>query len=141
MSDTPALSLEHLRRFLDCFNRHDVDGIMAFLAEDAVYEAPRGPLAVGARLEGKAAIRAYFAKMFKNVPDTHFGEDVHWLSADGTRGVSEWTLSGTQPDGTAMRVRGCDHFQFRGDQIVRKDSYLKQVQAGAWHEAGKQAAD
>jgi ketosteroid isomerase-like protein len=141
MSDKPAVTLTDMQRFLDCFNRHDVDGILGFFAEDGVYETPRGPDVVGKRLAGKEAIGAYFAKMFQRVPDTHFGEDAHWLSADGARGVSEWVLSGTNPDGTKMRMRGCDHFRFRGDKIVLKDSYLKQVQEGVWHGETKQAAD
>lgn len=122
-----TMNTEALKRFLDCFNRHDVDGIMDFFAEDGVYETPRGPDTVGRRLEGKEAIRANFAKMFERMPDTHFGEDAHWVSADGTRGASEWTLSGTNPDGTRLHVRGCDLFGFRDGQIVRKDSYLKQT--------------
>jgi len=141
MSSKPRVTLEDMQRFLDCFNRHDVDGIMGFFAEDGVYETPRGPDVVGQRLEGKAPIRAYFTKMFQRVPDTHFGEDVHWISADGERGVSEWILSGTNPDGSTMRMRGCDHFRFRDDKIVLKDSYLKQVQAGVWHGETKKAAD
>ena len=32
-----------------------------------------------------------------------------------------------------MEMRGCDLFRFRGDRIVRKDSYLKIVQPGVWH--------
>lgn len=127
MSEPAGMTLDDLRRFLDCFNRHDVDGIMGFFAEDGVYEIPRGPDAVGKRLEGKEAIRANFAKMFLNVPDTHFGEDAHWVSADGERGASEWTLTGTMPDGTALNVRGCDLFRFRDGKVVRKDSYLKTV--------------
>lgn len=65
--------------------------------------------------------------MFANMPDTHFGEDSHWLSADGERGVSEWTLSGTNPDGSKINLRGCDLFQMREGKIVLKDSFLKQI--------------
>ena len=36
--------------------------------------------------------------------------------------------------------RGCDHFRFRGDRIVLKDSYLEMVQEGVWH-GEKKAAD
>ena len=131
MSEKPRVSVADMERFLDCFNRHDVDGIMGFFADDGVYETPRGAEVVGTRLEGKEAIRAHFSKMFQHVPDTHFGEDTHWISADGERGVSEWIYSGTTPDGSRMHMRGCDHFRFRGDKIVLKDSYLKAVQAEA----------
>ena len=128
MGTQARMTLADMKRFLDCFNRHDVDGILDFFADDGVYETPRGADPVGKRLTGKAPIREYFSKMFERMPDTHFGEDSHWLSADGARGVSEWTLSGTLPDGTRMQVRGCDHFRFRGEKIALKDSYLKQVQ-------------
>ena len=141
MIETPHVTVADMQRFLDCFNRHDVDGILSFFAEDGVYETPRGPDVVGKRLEGKAAIRAYFAKMFQRVPDTHFGEDMHWISADGERGVSGWTLSGTNPDGTRMEMRGCDLFRFRGAHIVLKDSYLKIMQPGVWHGESSPAAD
>ena len=140
MRKAGRVTIEDMKRFLQCFNRHDVEGILSFFAEDGVYETPRGPEVVGKRLVGKQAIGAYFAKMFQRIPDTHFGEDSHWISADGERGVSEWILSGTNPDGTAMRMRGCDHFRFRGDRIVLKDSYLKIVQEGVWH-GEKKAAD
>ncbi len=127
MSESTPITVADMKRFLDCFNRGDVEGILAFFADDGVYETPRGPDVVGKRLEGKAAIGGYFTKMFEHMPDTHFGEDAHWVSADGTSGVSEWTVSGTNPDGSQMRVRGCDLFRFRGDKIVLKDSYLKTV--------------
>ncbi len=141
MSVKPRVTLTDLKRLLDCFNRHDVDGILSFFADDGVYETPRGPDKVGKRLAGKAPIGEYFSKMFQRMPDTHFGADSHWISADGERGVSEWTLSGTHPDGTRMQVRGCDHFRFRADRIVLKDSYLKQVQPDGRPGATRTAAD
>ena len=128
MTQSAGVSLEDLKKFLDCFNRHDVDGIMGYMAEDGVFETVRGPDGRGRRIEGQQSVRAYFAKMFEQMPDTHFGEDSHWISSDGTMGVSEWTLSGTQPDGSKMNVRGCDHFRFQGGKIVYKDSFLKMGQ-------------
>ncbi len=122
-----AITTEDMQEFLACFNRHDVPAIMAYFAEDGVFETPSGKEPVGTRVEGIPAIAAYFTKMFANVPDLHFGEDNHWLSEDGERGVSEWTISGTQPGGSAFTYRGCDHFLFRGGKIVRKDSYQKIV--------------
>ena len=64
---------------------------------------------------------------FATMPGTHFGGDTHWLSADGERGVSQWTLSGTNPDGSKINVRGCDLFQIGEGKIVLKDSCLKQI--------------
>jgi ketosteroid isomerase-like protein len=48
--------LEVLRRVLDAFNRHDLDAIMEHVAEDCVFEAPRGPEPWGSRFVGRAEV-------------------------------------------------------------------------------------
>jgi len=46
--------------------------------------------------------------------------------ADGSRGVSEWTIGGTSLDGTQIEVRGCVLWTFAADgKITRKDSFWK----------------
>ena len=37
------------KRVLEAFNRHDLDAIMAFFADDCVFEMPRGPHPWGQR--------------------------------------------------------------------------------------------
>ena len=37
-------------------------------------------------------------------------------------------MTGTSAEGERIEVRGCDLFEFRGDKIVRKDSYWKIVE-------------
>jgi steroid delta-isomerase-like uncharacterized protein len=116
-----------LEAVLDGFNRHDLDAIMAFFADDAVFESPRGPDPWGTRFMGRDAIRAGLAKRFEGIPDVHYGDDDHFVSADGRRGVSEWTLTGTTTDGERLEVRGCDLWAFEDGRIVRKDSFWKRV--------------
>ena len=120
-----SVSVDDMKRFLGCFNTQNLDGIMEYMAEDAVFIAPTGKDSGGRRVEGAEAIRAYFAKIFENVPDVHFGEDLHWVAGDF--GVSEWTLSGTQPDGSPFAYRGTDHFRFSNGKIVLKDTYQKVI--------------
>ena len=115
-----------LRDVLDAFNRHDLDGIMAFFADDAVFESPRGEHAWGTRFEGKDAVRKGLGARFEGIPDVHYGGDRHL--ACGDRGVSEWTLTGTTTDGERLEVRGCDLWEFRDGLIIRKDSYWKLVE-------------
>ena len=122
------VSEQTLRDVLDAFNRHDLDGILAFFADDAVFESPRGPEPYGTRYEGLEAVRAGLAKRFEGIPDVHYGDDRHFVSADGTRGSSEWTLTGTTVDGQRLEVRGCDLWTFRDGRIVVKDSYWKRVE-------------
>ena len=124
---TESVSEETLQAVLDAFNRHDLDGIMAFFREDAIFESPRGAEPWGTRFVGVAAVRAGLAKRFEGIPDVHYGDDSHFLSADGRRGVSEWTLTGTTTDGERLEVRGCDLWAFEDGRIARKDSYWKRV--------------
>jgi ketosteroid isomerase-like protein len=120
------MDVEILQAIAEGFNAHDVDAIMAFFAEDAVFDSPRGPNPWGTRFEGKSEVAEGFAARFAGLPDVHYGEDRHFVSGD--RGASEWLLTGTLADGTRVEVRGCDLWEFRGDQVIRKDSYWKIVE-------------
>ena len=42
--------------------------------------------------------------------------------------ISEWLPTGATPDGVAVRVRGCDQYEFRDGKVVRKDVYWKIVE-------------
>jgi steroid delta-isomerase-like uncharacterized protein len=125
---TTSIGEDTLLAVLDAFNRHDLDAIMSHFADDAIFESPRGPEPGGTRYAGKDAVRAGLAKRFEGIPDVHYGADRHFLSADGSRGVSEWTLTGTMADGQRLEVRGCDLWTFRDGRIVVKDSYWKRVE-------------
>jgi cytosine deaminase len=116
-------SVETLRAITDAFNRHDLDAIMAFFTEDAVFESPRGPEPWGRRFEGRAAVREGLAQRFIGIPDVHYGADEHFMAGD--RGASEWTLTGTTTEGERIEVRGCDLWTFRDGLVTRKDSYWK----------------
>jgi ketosteroid isomerase-like protein len=74
-------------------------------------------------------VREGLAPRFKGLPDVHYGDDRHWVS--GNMGVSEWLLTGTTRDGRTLRVRGCDHWEFRDGKVIRKDSYWKIVERPA----------
>ena len=125
---TATATYDVLLEVLDAFNRHDLDGILRHFADDAIFESPRGPEPFGTRYVGKDEVRAGLAKRFEGIPDVHYGDDRHFLSADGSRGVSEWTLTGTTTDGQRLEVRGCDLWTFRDGRIVLKDSYWKRVE-------------
>ena len=130
-SQEMKVTVETLKRILDAFNRHDLDAIMEFFADDCSFDFPRGPESYGQRFIGKAQVREALAGRFKGIPDVHYGEDRHWISADGNMGVSEWTLTGTTISGQSLKVRGCDHWEFRNGQVTRKDSYWKIVEPTA----------
>ena len=118
--------LDVLKQMLDGFNRHDLDAIMSLFAEDCVFESPRGPDAWGRRFEGKRAVAEGLSARFTSIPDVSY--EGHGDFVSGERGASEWTLRGTTVAGERLEVRGCDLWTFRGDQVVRKDSYWKIVE-------------
>lgn len=116
-----------LQAFLDAFNAHDLDAIMAFFTEDCVMEMPRGPGPGGRRLEGRAQVREGIRSRLEGIPDVHYADDRHWVCGD--RGVSEWTLRGTQRSGERIEVRGCDLLELAANgRIRRKDSFWKIVE-------------
>jgi ketosteroid isomerase-like protein len=126
MAKRQPVTVATLKAIADAFNAHDLDAIMEFFADDCVLDMPRGPDPWGRRFEGKAEVREGLASRFKGLPDVHYAEDRHWVS--GNFGVSEWLLTGTTPEGVRIRVRGCDHWEFRDGSVVRKDSYWKIVE-------------
>jgi ketosteroid isomerase-like protein len=99
---------------------------MALFAEDCVFESPRGPDPWGRRYEGKASVAEGLGARFSGIPDVSYEGRGDFVSGD--RGASEWTLRGTTVDGERIEVRGCDLWTFRGDAVVRKDSYWKIVE-------------
>jgi len=122
------ITVETMKEVLDAFNRHDLDAIMEYFAEDCSFDFPRGPESYGQRYTGKAQVREALAGRFKGIPDVHYSEDSHWISIDGLHGVSEWTLTGTTTSGVKLKVRGCDLWEFKNGKIIRKDSYWKIVE-------------
>ena len=123
MSTQPTVAL--LKEFLDAFNRHDLDAIMGYFADECVFYMPRGAGPRGDRFVGKQEVRAGLARRFEGIPDVHYGEDRHWAGSDF--GVSEWTITGTSVAGKRLEVRGVDLLEFVDGKITRKDSFWKIV--------------
>ena len=121
-----TVTVETLEEIAEAFNRHDLNAIMEFFAEDCILEMPRGPHPWGQRYVGKSQVREGLATRFAGIPDVHYGEDRHWVC--GNMGVSEWTVTGTTSSGDRLEVRGCDHYEFRDGKVVKKDAYWKIVE-------------
>lgn len=124
-----SLSIADLQAFADAWNRHDLDALMRFMTDDCVFEASAGPDACGARHVGRDAVASAFSDVWKTFPDAQWRSPRHFVCGD--RGVSEWTFTGTRPDGSRVEVNGCDLFTFRDGRIAVKNSYRKNRPAGA----------
>ena len=74
-------------QFTDAFNRDDLDGVMAWFAEDAVYDEFHG-----ARHEGKEAIRAAFEPMFAGkFGKVRFEEEDLFLDPEDGKAMISWS--------------------------------------------------
>ncbi len=107
-------------RFTDAFNRDDLDGVMAMMAEDAVYEE-----FTGAVNRGKAAIRAAFEPQFRG----DFGKmrfETEDLFADAATGQAliRWVCRLETKRGPAG-WRGLDILHFEDGLVKRKLTYAK----------------
>jgi len=121
---TDADVIKMLDAFAAAWNRHDVDGLMACMTDDCVFEASAGTEVAGARHVGRDAVRSAYAAVFAAYKDARWNEPRHFVAGD--RAVSEWRFTGTTANGAAVEVNGCDVFTLRGGKIVVKNSYRKQ---------------
>ncbi len=117
------VTVEFLQAFADAWNRHDVDALMAFMTDDCIFEISWGPDVCGTRYEGQQAVREGFSGVWETYPDAQWLGTRHFIA--GSRGVSEWTFTGTAKSGQSVEVAGCDVFTFRDGKISVKNSYRK----------------
>lgn len=118
-----TMTIKDLEEFGGGWNKHDVDYLMTFMAEDCVFETSAGKEVCGTRYAGREEVRKGFEKVFKTFPDVEFRNSRHFVAGD--RGVSEWVFAGTTVDGRKVEVQGVDVFTFRDGKIAVKASFLK----------------
>ena len=108
----------------EAFNNHDPEAILEHFAEDGVWLLSRGTPPDGQVLTGKEEIRRMLVRRFTAIPDMAWEIHSHW--AGGNRACSEWTVTGSEANGAALKWLGCDLWQLDGDgKILRKDTYWK----------------
>ena len=126
MSDDTKVTTVLLDAIQDAFNRHDVDGILSYFAEDGEWLMARGPDPWEAkRLRGKPAIGDVLRARYAVIPDMRWVDMQHFIDPGGTRACSEWTVKGTPKDGAPLDWLGCDIWTFRDGLVTRKDTYWK----------------
>lgn len=119
--DTAREALARLtREFTDGFNRDDLDAVMAFFADDAVYDEFDGRRSVGI-----AAIRAAFVPQFRgDFGRIRFHEEDLFVDPAAGRTLISWTCT-LERDGSTLAWRGLDVLHVRDGRIVVKETYAK----------------
>jgi len=114
---------EFLTRFAEAWNRHDIDALMTFMADDCSFHAVASPDLYGRSFVGSDAVRTAFALAWQTFPDAAWLDGDHFVCGD--RGVSESTFTGTRADGTRIEARMVDVFTLRDGKITVKNAYRK----------------
>lgn len=108
----------------DAFNANDIDAVMWYFADDAVFDHAAGPDPHGTRFGGKEKIRAVFSGLFDKV------ETVHWETCDariaGDKAFCEYRRTARHRTGETEEYLSVDILTFRDGLIVHKDTYYKQ---------------
>jgi taurine dehydrogenase small subunit len=131
IDDATTVGLERvIHEYSDAWNRHDIDAIIAFHADDMVFDPHLG----GPPARTHDEMRAQLAGLFALWPDLHFRE--RRLCVCGDVVLLEWTATATlalrlelgglvaEPTGEAVTWDGLDVLGVRAGQVTRKDSYF-----------------
>ena len=124
--ETGSVTVALLEAIGDAFNRHDVDAIINFFAEDGMFDNAMGPEIHGQCYVGKETFRAFFSELMTSCPDVQLNAIDNRV--DGNKGFSEWPRQCTLPNGEKQDWLGLDIFTFRDGLITKKDTYFKRVE-------------
>lgn len=117
LDQSTQATLVAVDRFNETFNRHDVDGVMALMTEDCIFEST-SPAPDGGRFEGQEAVRGVWESLFRDSPDARF--DAEEIFATDDRCVVRWRYSFA-----GGHVRGVDVIRVRDGKIAEKFAYVK----------------
>lgn len=110
-------------RFVDAFNRQDLDDVMSFFSDDAVYQDPYGK-----SHEGKTAISKAFDPVVNGgLGKIHFADEDRFIDEDAGKVMDSWVLHMHMGEGEEKEatMAGLDLLHFDGDKLVRKITYRR----------------
>jgi ketosteroid isomerase-like protein len=108
-------------KFNDAFNRHDADGLAAFLTDDTVFE-DTSPAPDGRRIQGRGAVVEFWRGWFSRNADARF--EAEEVIVSGNRAVVLWVYRKMR-NGQPWHIRGVDIFTVRDGKIAAKLAYVK----------------
>ncbi len=107
--------------FNEAFNRHDADGLAAYLTDDTVFE-DTSPAPDGRRVAGKAAAVDFWRGWFAHNQDARF--EAEEVIVSGNRATVLWVYRKIR-NGQPWHLRGVDIFTVRGGKVAAKLAYVK----------------
>jgi len=107
---------ELARAYWDAEESRDLDRIVAFFTEDAVWVGPRG-----VSLKGRDQIRTYYAASAEAYPGLKV--TIERVSGDDDEAAIEWSAVFTDPAGRNARLHGVNLMRRSGDRISALTTY------------------
>ena len=106
--------------FVEAFNRMNLDDVVAFFAEDGIYED-----STGGRHVGHEAIRNAFEPLVDGSRGKirFDGEDV-FVETESGKVLASWRLN-LDKDGEVSVIRGIDVLEFEENKLKKKMAYMK----------------
>ena len=121
--DEAGITISLLESITDAYNRNDIDDVMSFFDEDAVFDHAAGPDINGTRFAGLENIRKVFKGLFENV------ESVRWVTIDtrivGDKAYCEFHRVAKLKSGEVQDFLSIDVLTFRDGLIIHKDTFYK----------------
>jgi steroid delta-isomerase-like uncharacterized protein len=115
-----------LEQWLIAWDEHDLDGVMALFAEDAIFESWSG-----SRIAGRERIRAAWHDWFAAEPPFRFEREALLIDERAGEAVYAWRYEGPALDeaqgARIERRRGIDLIRFEDGLIAEKTTYTKTV--------------
>ena len=107
-------------RFTEAFNRDDLDGVLSFMADDAIYDEFNGR-----QSRGKQAIREAFVPQFRgDFGRIRFHTEDLFVDPKSEKALIRW-LSVLEGDGQSGAWRGLDILRFEDGLLAEKHTYAK----------------
>jgi ketosteroid isomerase-like protein len=107
-------------RFTDAFNRDDLDGVMAFFADHALYDEFNGR-----QSRGRAAIRAALVPQFRgDYGRIRFHTEDLFVDSRAEKALIRWRCS-LEKDDRRRSWRGLDIIHVRDGRVTEKHTYAK----------------
>ena len=106
--------------FTEAFNRENLDEVMSYFADDAIYDE-----FFGVRHIGKEAIREAFAPQFRgDYGRMRFHTEDMFVDADTGKALIRWLLT-LETDERSGGWRGLDILHFKDGKLTEKHTYAK----------------
>lgn len=114
-----ATNLDGFNAFNEAFLHQDLDGIMANMTDDPIFDAPN-PQPNGMCIKGAFLVRTVWELTFK----AGVTFEVEEAFVTGDRAVTRWVAYRTV-DGKKLSLRGSDVFHMKDGKVAAKITYSK----------------